>query len=643
MTFGSLKRAITITLLLLSVTWVAESQEVLEIELPPHVLSDAHARSATSGGDGIALQPTSTGTLDILLQKQANSGHHIRTVITYPDLVYGDTNYYEAVAEAIQSDLRESGLSADLSSISAERVREQLEAWQLQQPGNQTAVSYDVPKISVAEAVTQLPENKQAKIAAYLDLLENKHKLYNTIDELPDDVQRVALELISLRYHPEEQIAMQEMLATLNEEISTARTRGYTVSELRSLPDRLMDRISYEQTTSFGDAIFPYHTVEEFARNTGAQIPFMPSHVVPMGTASYIGPWRAEGTVRIYEDSIWGAPLVVTESPADDVVFSLPNLTVFGRDAAVDVIWHSDGEWSTVVSAFDGERDYSFHVGTRLGNRERDYFVSVAKQLLEANHVARLDTEQISTLNNSMSRSEPMDQWASFLSWELLPADTQRAVLIFENDDYRYPAPRPSTTLEQAADSTEDASIEVSAAIDRGYSVDFERIPLPEMFLARIKQIQETNIASDRYFPLTTVGGLQDDLPVYFQSIEDFERSTGQLVPSMPAHIVGTDTDAYIGVWANGGIGRVYADSMWAAPLVVTKTPVDRVIFHNPNLSIFGQDAVTDQVRYQRDSWATYVTAFDGRYAYRVEVAAKLDGEDKDAFVRFAKNIVEYP
>ena len=635
----NLKRLSAIFLCFL-LSGVVDSQDLSEIvdEFPPYLLSGPRLQSSKWNTDNVELRPAPGQTRDA--QEWRQSLRETRTGIVDPDLLVGANDYYEAIAEAIRTDLLESEHSLDVSGITAENVHKQLESWQ-QQRAYQSTISHDVSNLSVAEAVAQLSENEQATIAGYQGLLENKSALYNVIHELPADVRRVALEVISIRYHPQDQTVMQELLATLDQEISAARLRGYTVSEQRSLPDRIMDRINYQTTTPFGDTIFSYQPVEEFEQNTGTQIPFVPSDVIPTGTSAYIGPWSSEGAVLVYADSVWGASLVVTQATADEVAFSNPNFTVFGRDASVDLIWHEDGEWSTMVAAFDGERDHSIHVGTRLDGSERDLFVNFAKQFLESNYSTNRETVQLSQVRDSTSRSE-LEQWTNFLSWELLPADTQRAVMIFGSDDHRYPTSRGATFL-QAERTEEGASVEIGAAIDRGYSVDLERIPLPEMFLSRIYQLQQMNIEPSGDSLSTTVEGLQNNPPVFFQSIEAFERSTGNLAPRMPEYIVDPGTDAHIGVWDSGGTGRVYADSVWGAPLVVTKTPVDRVVFNNPNLSIFGRDAVVDLVRYQGSVWSTYVTAFDGQHAYRVEIAAKLEGEEKDEFARFAKDIVEYP
>ena len=75
--------------------------------------------------------------------------------------------------------------------------------------------------------------------------------------------------------------------------------------------------------------------------------------------------------------------------------------------------------------------------------------------------------------------------------------------------------------------------------------------------------------------------------------------------------------------------------------LYVEKSKVAGVHFFFPNLSILGQDAQVSIRKHTDDLWVTDVTAFDGRYEYRVALERRLDGEERDEFVAFAIDLIE--
>ena len=60
-----------------------------------------------------------------------------------------------------------------------------------------------------------------------------------------------------------------------------------------------------------------------------------------------------------------------------------------------------------------------------------------------------------------------------------------------------------------------------------------------------------------------------------------------------------------------------------------------------PNLEIAGHPASVSVVSYTGDVWSTVITAYDGDKAYKIEVSARLEGEDRDRFVGFARDLIE--
>ncbi len=177
----------------------------------------------------------------------------------------------------------------------------------------------------------------------------------------------------------------------------------------------------------------------------------------------------------------------------------------------------------------------------------------------------------------------------------------------------------------------------VAAAKERGYSIDEDSASPPKEVLARIRQqrlIRGTAPSSPRT--------RQDPLAPFaaFQELAEYEQAGGHLAPSMPAYGVPAQTEAYIGPWGMEGVAMVFADSDFGAPILITEDAVDTVTYFNPNLTIFGRDASVGLTKYRDNEWATSVSAFDGRRASLVRIAAKLNGQQRDDFISFAKDVI---
>lgn len=189
----------------------------------------------------------------------------------------------------------------------------------------------------------------------------------------------------------------------------------------------------------------------------------------------------------------------------------------------------------------------------------------------------------------------------------------------------RFPDPELQAIFEQRARLDEVNQ-------QRGYYLEEEVLPTPEIVLMRVRQ-QQMRKVDER----NTDGSIYR----FFQTMEDYERETGRIAPWLPAYGVPVGTESYIGPWNIEGSASIYAESAFDAPLMVMKWPVDDSRFFNPNLIIFGRDASVVLVKHADGKWATRVLAFDGSVVYKVEVAAKLEGVQKDEFVRFATDILE--
>ena len=86
---------------------------------------------------------------------------------------------------------------------------------------------------------------------------------------------------------------------------------------------------------------------------------------------------------------------------------------------------------------------------------------------------------------------------------------------------------------------------------------------------------------------------------------------------------------------------EVVADTVFGGVLYAEKSEADHVYPDDPNLHILGHDGSVTTRRHADGVWATTVDAFDGSHRYRVTVEKKLEGEERDEFVRMAIAMIE--
>ena len=81
----------------------------------------------------------------------------------------------------------------------------------------------------------------------------------------------------------------------------------------------------------------------------------------------------------------------------------------------------------------------------------------------------------------------------------------------------------------------------------------------------------------------------------------------------------------------------VVSDTKYGGVLYAKKNQFDHVAMVDPNLHVFpGYDAKVSTTKHADGVWVTAVSAFDGWYRYEVGVEKKLEGEERDEFVRMA-------
>ena len=86
---------------------------------------------------------------------------------------------------------------------------------------------------------------------------------------------------------------------------------------------------------------------------------------------------------------------------------------------------------------------------------------------------------------------------------------------------------------------------------------------------------------------------------------------------------------------------EVVADTVFGGVLYAEKSESAGVHYDDPNLHILGHDGSLWITRHADGVWSTNVGAFDGSHKYKVTVEKKLEGEERDEFVRMATAMIE--
>ena len=87
---------------------------------------------------------------------------------------------------------------------------------------------------------------------------------------------------------------------------------------------------------------------------------------------------------------------------------------------------------------------------------------------------------------------------------------------------------------------------------------------------------------------------------------------------------------------------RLYSRSKFdGALLMVEQTRADAFLPRDPSLTIAGHPGNVLWTLHGNGAWTTTVAGFDGRNVHHITVEAKLEGSERDEFVRFATGIIE--
>ena len=271
-------------------------------------------------------------------------------------------------------------------------------------------------RMSVDEALASLPDGMRESLRGYEDRLVDERTLFRALGSMPKEAVKAALRAHELRFpDPVKEKYDAQLKAQMERTAATTRELGYYPSKKQiPEPEELLMRIrqvhlmrgsepgpppaqknppspfaaipefaAFREFAAFQE-FAAFRKIAEYEQASGNPAPYLPAYGIPAGTEAYIGPWGMEGMARVFADSDFGGPLtIIDEGPVDKVTYYDPNLTIFGRDALVQLIKYRDGGWLTEVGAFDGQRSFSVGVAARLEGQQRDDFIRFARDVIE--------------------------------------------------------------------------------------------------------------------------------------------------------------------------------------------------------------------------------------------------------------------
>ena len=86
---------------------------------------------------------------------------------------------------------------------------------------------------------------------------------------------------------------------------------------------------------------------------------------------------------------------------------------------------------------------------------------------------------------------------------------------------------------------------------------------------------------------------------------------------------------------------EVFSETKFGGVMYIEKTQADHFKPHEANLFIAGHDGTVTIGKHADGVWVTNVSAFDGRHLYQVVIEKKLEGTERDEFVRMATDLIE--
>ena len=228
-------------------------------------------------------------------------------------------------------------------------------------------IDIEVERYSTDEVLARMrPEHVEA-LADHRYLLDDEGKLLLAIGDMRGVEHAAAMEFIAKMYKPEPIESM--MSDEYRDFLRLSEERGWYDVPGPAMGSHLLREV--EMMDADGEAQLS-RTFLEFDEHNAQTV----------GGYSFVFPGYER--MEVHPDTKFGAVLYIEKTQADGMHVHDPNLFIAGHDATVSVGKHDDGVWVTIVNAFDGRHLYRVVLEKKLEGAEREEFVRMATELIEA-------------------------------------------------------------------------------------------------------------------------------------------------------------------------------------------------------------------------------------------------------------------
>ena len=113
------------------------------------------------------------------------------------------------------------------------------------------------------------------------------------------------------------------------------------------------------------------------------------------------------------------------------------------------------------------------------------------------------------------------------------------------------------------------------------------------------------------------------------------------LSPVPDAYILPNSENFIVKVPQQGTWARYYSMTVFGGAVAIQESKVSDVTSAFSNLTIAGRDALIMHQLHKDHHWVTHISAFDGRTLFLVTADGKLEGNQRDTFIEFCREIAE--
>ena len=226
-------------------------------------------------------------------------------------------------------------------------------------------------RFSTDEILARMKPAHVDALADHRHLLDNEQDLFMVLEDLEGVEHDAAMEFIAKMEKPEPIESI--MNDRVREELRESKARGWYDIPGPAMGSHLLREVELLGTDG-----------SDRLRRTSLEIGSLDEHIGIENSESFSFDFHGYERMEVYPVTRFDAVLYVEKIAADAYQPHDPNLSILGHDGSVTTGRHSDGMWVTTVSAFDGRYLYQIVLEKKLEGEEREEFVRMATDMIEA-------------------------------------------------------------------------------------------------------------------------------------------------------------------------------------------------------------------------------------------------------------------